>query len=93
MSGNEDATKSIIRRRQLIEVARDLYATDEVEIDNDEDDERCFSPGEDGTWVRAWVWVPLTEFHERARDRDVEGDYVGYLEQRITERAERKGGK
>ena len=38
---------------QHIEAAREGYASDEIEID---DDAVC-STGEGGTWVSAWVWV------------------------------------
>jgi hypothetical protein len=39
----------------LINKARDLYQTDDVEID---DLEVKTSVAEGGTWVAAWVWVP-----------------------------------
>jgi len=38
----------------LLAKASDLYATDELEID----DVAGASEGDAGTWVQAWVWVP-----------------------------------
>ena len=38
---------------EYIAVARELYATDDVEID----DEPALSHANDGAWVAAWVWV------------------------------------
>lgn len=35
--------------------AHELHGSDEIEID---DEGAGTSPGEDGTWVQAWVWVP-----------------------------------
>lgn len=37
----------------LIETARDLYACDDIAID----DGAAISETESGTWVAAWVWV------------------------------------
>jgi hypothetical protein len=37
----------------LIEEARAQYADDDLEIDDD----ATTSPGDDGTWVSAWVWM------------------------------------
>lgn len=37
----------------LIEMARDEYANDNVNIDED----ALFSEADDGCWVQAWVWV------------------------------------
>lgn len=37
-----------------IQQARDTYANDELEID----DEPLVSIADDGVWVGAWVWVP-----------------------------------
>jgi hypothetical protein len=40
-------------RLDLIQRARDEYASDDLEID----DNAVVSTGEDGSWVQAWVWV------------------------------------
>jgi hypothetical protein len=53
----------------LIEKARDLYQTDDVEVDDSGvETSRAldgFGDGENGepigTWVQAWVWVPDNE--------------------------------
>lgn len=39
---------------QEIEKAKDLYQTDEIEID---DFDVMTSPSDNGIWVSAWVWV------------------------------------
>jgi hypothetical protein len=44
----EDSTKDVER-------ARELYANDELEID----DNAIISQADDGCWVAAWVWVPV----------------------------------
>lgn len=52
--------------------AREMYQTTEIEID---DNDVRASTGEDGTWVSAWVFIPITEepnpndLPERVRDR------------------------
>lgn len=38
----------------IVEKACNIYASDDVEID----DEPMFSEAENGTWVSAWVWIP-----------------------------------
>jgi hypothetical protein len=38
---------------QAIAAARDMYASDDVEID----DNPKLSHADDGVWVAAWVWV------------------------------------
>ncbi|SNS00124.1 hypothetical protein SAMN04488503_2277 [Humidesulfovibrio mexicanus] len=47
-----------------IEESARALCTDELEID----DGPCFSDGEDGCWVSAWVWVP----RETAKEPDEE---------------------
>ena len=42
---------------QLIQAARDNYANDDIEIDDD----ARFSLADEGTWVAAWVWVNNAE--------------------------------
>lgn len=42
---------------QIITRARELYANDETEIDDDP----AVSHADDGTWVAAWVWVSNEE--------------------------------
>lgn len=39
---------------KLIDRARELYANDDLEIDDD----AVISASDDGCWVQAWVWVP-----------------------------------
>ena len=38
----------------VVQEARDIYASDDLNIDT----ETVLSAGEDGTWVMAWVFVP-----------------------------------
>ena len=38
----------------VVQQARDIYASDDVNIDT----ETVLSEGNDGTWVLAWVFVP-----------------------------------
>lgn len=40
--------------------ARAICASDEIEID----DRPCFSEGEGGCWVSAWVWMPAPDHEE-----------------------------
>lgn len=42
------------KRAHLIERARELYGTDDIEIDEG----AALSPTDDGCWVAAWVYVP-----------------------------------
>jgi hypothetical protein len=42
----------------LKEAARDLYGTDDVEIDDQSDGTTTVSEGNGGTWVLGWLWVP-----------------------------------
>jgi hypothetical protein len=44
-----------------IEQAREDYAVDEIEID----DEPAVSAGDDGRWVQAWLWVTNEEVEDR----------------------------
>lgn len=46
---------ALVAEPGLREKAHDLYASDDVEID---DEGVGTSPAEGGTWVQAWVWVP-----------------------------------
>lgn len=39
---------------ELVRRARELYASESIEIDADAQ----LSEADDGTWVQAWVWVP-----------------------------------
>jgi hypothetical protein len=43
----------MITKEDVIEAARKSYGTEEIEIDADAE----ISPGEDGYWVQAWVWM------------------------------------
>lgn len=54
----EDKIKEVASWRRpedpvIIQRARELYADDETEIDDDP----AVSHADDGTWVAAWVWV------------------------------------
>lgn len=40
-----------------IEKAREIFETDDIEID----DSPAVSVADDGVWVSAWVWVPSRE--------------------------------
>lgn len=45
----------------VIELARDKYGSDDVEIDDD-----CvFSRADNGTWVNGWLWVYGDDVNER----------------------------
>lgn len=50
-----------------IQVARDVYTNDDIEID---DINPATSKGDGGCWVAAWVWVA----DEEARPSDDESD-------------------
>jgi hypothetical protein len=53
--------KDAVADPAMIRAAELLHANDEVEIDDD----AGTSQGDTGTWVQAWVWVPLPEAEER----------------------------
>lgn len=42
--------------KPIADAARKKWCSDDLEID-EELTAKDFSPSEDGTWVRAWVWV------------------------------------
>jgi hypothetical protein len=46
-------------RKILIERARSLYEGTDADIEVDDD--ASVSPSEEGTWVQAWVWVPMDD--------------------------------
>ena len=49
----------------MIEAARNLYANDECEIDDD----ACISDARpEGLWVSAWVWVANDDLNEADRE-------------------------
>ena len=50
-----DSISPVNSDNELIEKARDIYVSDEIEID---DCPLILRGGEDGTWVNAWVRVP-----------------------------------
>lgn len=57
----ESATQPLTEHeRSLSEKARDKYFTDDIEID-DPLHPADFSHADDGSWVRAWVWIPDEE--------------------------------
>jgi hypothetical protein len=45
---------------EILQTARDLYACDDIQID----DGAALSETDSGTWVAAWVWVPKPEDNE-----------------------------
>jgi len=54
----------MISTKQYVEAARRLYHEEgEIEID---ESERGISRGDDGVWVRAWVWVDNTDAKAQA---------------------------
>lgn len=44
-----------------IQAARDLYASDEIQIDDDATVSPAPHNPSFGYWVQAWVWVPADE--------------------------------
>ena len=46
----------------VVQEARDIYASDDLNIDT----ETVLSEGEDGTWVMAWVFVPTLDGDDNA---------------------------
>ena len=55
MSTRNKSANSIIKR------AKDIHATTEVQIDTPatkKGAEEMLSRSDEGTWVKAWVWVP-----------------------------------
>lgn len=42
-----------IGNSEYLELAREVYGSNNIEIDDDAD----FSEGNDGTWVQAWVFL------------------------------------
>ena len=54
------AIKRTYASPEMIKVARDMYQTDETEID-DLDVRTSVEEGA-GTWVAAWVWIPEEEY-------------------------------
>lgn len=49
-----------------VQRARDEYATDDVEIDDEPD----ISEAENGVWVAAWVWVRALDADEIEEEED-----------------------
>jgi hypothetical protein len=54
----QDAHNNHPDREKLIELARETYASDDVEIDDD----ATLSRGDSGCWVQAWVFLYNDEF-------------------------------
>jgi len=54
LNGVAQAERERDSYRDAIAEARECYADDDCEID----DEPVVSIGDDGVWVNAWVWVP-----------------------------------
>lgn len=53
----------LVSAEEMIAIAKDTHQTYDVEIHNPNDTNEMFSTDDDeerqeGTWVRAWVWVP-----------------------------------
>lgn len=55
-----NANKHAAEHADAIEQAREQYADDDLEID----DNPTVSPTDEGVWVSAWVWVPNSETEE-----------------------------
>ena len=47
-----------IEQAVFVEKARELYQSDDIEID----DGAKLSETDDGAWVQAWVWVAYDDF-------------------------------
>lgn len=53
----EEMKTNIDTNHEYIKAARDHYASDDLEID----DQPILSVAEEGVWVNAWVWVANTK--------------------------------
>jgi hypothetical protein len=49
------------REEAAAKCATDQYCNDDVELDDDAITGRTLSVGDDGVWVRAWLWVSNEE--------------------------------
>jgi len=47
-----------VSREEYIAAARELFGSDDVEVDDDAKLSEVDEVGERGAWVSAWVWVP-----------------------------------
>jgi len=56
-----DKAERGVADKALRDQAEDLHGSNEVEID---DEGAGTSPADGGTWVQAWVWVPIAEDDE-----------------------------
>jgi hypothetical protein len=54
----------------LLARAVDLHASDDIELD----DEAATAEADKGTWVAAWVWVPLPEAEDDESDASGEDE-------------------
>lgn len=52
-----DAAMEVGALQLIVDQARDIYGTDDVEID----DQPVLSVADGGVWVSAWVWVETPE--------------------------------
>jgi hypothetical protein len=48
------------RQAELVNRAREMYANDSLEVDQDAQ----VSVSSEGSWVQAWVWVPAEDGQE-----------------------------
>lgn len=64
---NEQPVRDEISDEQLVSIAEAQYGSDDIEIDNGSicpADKPAVSRGEEGAFVRAWVWVAYPEPEE-----------------------------
>lgn len=45
---------------RVVQYAADIYANDNIEL-SDPCEPNRFSHGEEGCWVKAWLWVPYNK--------------------------------
>jgi len=46
---------------EIANKAREVYASNDIEIDETEDDPAYLVHANNGCWVRGWLWVPYEE--------------------------------
>lgn len=56
----KDAMREVQDNIAFVDKARELYSTDEIEID----DHPVLSVTDDGAWVSAWVWVAQEDLED-----------------------------
>ena len=65
-AGDEPPAAEEVSDGTLRDMARDKYACDDLEIDDDAKTSR----GDDGAWVAAWVWVSYPEWNPVKDEED-----------------------